>query len=154
MSAIQKFREVTKVLNELSTAAVNARSEVEHLLINLNVPDQENPYLVFEKANKVCIPYKMLNSYNDTDQRKAELLLQLLATKEFITCDNIIKSMCHGDRTYANVEEVTRRLCGISSEAWVSELSQKKMLVSEILQKEYIPAHECYRTVISLWPRL
>ena len=51
MSAIQKFREVTKVLNELSTAAVNARSEVEHLLINLNVPDQENPYLVSEKAN-------------------------------------------------------------------------------------------------------
>ena len=81
----------------------------------------------------------MLNSYNDTDPRKAELVLQLLATKEFITCDNIIKSMCHGDRTYANVEEVTRRLCGISSEAWVSELSQKKMLVSEILQKEYIP---------------
>ena len=36
MSAIQKFREVTKVLNELSTAAVSARSEVEQLLVVLD----------------------------------------------------------------------------------------------------------------------
>ena len=38
MSAIQKFREVTKVLNELSTAAVSARSEVQKLLTVLEGP--------------------------------------------------------------------------------------------------------------------
>ncbi len=32
MSIIKKFQEVTKVLNELSTAAVSARSEVQKLL--------------------------------------------------------------------------------------------------------------------------
>ncbi len=35
MSVIKKCQEVTKVLNELSTAAVNARSEVEKLLVVL-----------------------------------------------------------------------------------------------------------------------
>jgi hypothetical protein len=31
MSVIKKFQDVTKVLNELSTAAISARSEVEQL---------------------------------------------------------------------------------------------------------------------------
>ena len=38
MSAIKTFQEVTKVLNELSTAAVSARSEVQKLLTVLDGP--------------------------------------------------------------------------------------------------------------------
>jgi hypothetical protein len=51
MSIIKKFQEVTKVLNELSTAAVSARSEVQKLLTVLEGP-APTMTTVSDKINK------------------------------------------------------------------------------------------------------
>ena len=53
MSAIQKFREVTKVLNEFSTAAVSARSEVQKLLTVLEGP-APTMTTVSDKTDSFC----------------------------------------------------------------------------------------------------
>jgi hypothetical protein len=74
MFAIKKFQEATKVLNELSTAAVSARSEVQKLLDVLEGP-------VTDSKNKV--PVESTDYVWPTDPA----LIDPIVCGEFEDCD-------------------------------------------------------------------
>ncbi len=91
MSAIKTFQEVTKVLNELSTAAVNARSEVQKLLTVLEGPaelteaDVNAEFIVrmgtnseLRKQFSICTIYK----YNTENPIYIKARAQLLSIVE------------------------------------------------------------------------
>ena len=57
MSVIKKCQEATKVLNELSTAAVSARSEVQKLLTVLDGPAVNDVHVSNIQNKSVLTPY-------------------------------------------------------------------------------------------------
>ena len=80
MSIIKKFQEVTKVLNELSTAAVSARSEVQKLLTVLEGPAP----VMSNMLNKVPLEDTDIDYVWSTDPT---LIIDPITCGKFWDCD-------------------------------------------------------------------